>query len=254
MNAKYSIQTNVRKNYIFIFILLMIPLFTFCSQKESPTLRLTYIGHSCYLIESSTGTRILFDPYNLGLGYEVPGIPADIITISHEDFDHSNAGMATGNPVVFRDAGEYKEGLVVVKGTLARHGRQRKKDAPNVFFTVSVDGINFCHLGDLGDQLTEEQLNSIGPIDILFIPAVSPLKPEIADIILDQVKPVMAFPIHFRTDAMLPHYGSPTLEEFLKGKDNVTIWDSSEIELSRNMLPKEMQIVVMKYDAEKSPQ
>jgi len=253
MKKKRFAGTNVRKNCFLVFILLVVSLFACGQKKESPSVLLTYIGHSCYLIESSNGTRILFDPFYIGLGYEVPVITADIVIISHEDFDHSNVGMATGDPVVFRDAGEYKVGSFDIKGTLARHGRGKKKDAPNVLFTITVDGINFCHLGDIGEPITEEQLNSIGPVDVLFIPAISPLNPETADIVLEQLKPAMAFPIHYRTDATLPSYGMTTLDKFLTGKDNVLMWDSSEMELSQNTLPEKTQIVVMHYSAEKSP-
>ena len=54
-------------------------------------MKLTYFGHSCFLVESA-GTRFLFDPFirpnPLAAHIEVEKIQADVILISHAHMDH----------------------------------------------------------------------------------------------------------------------------------------------------------------------
>src|SRR3954452_14272973 len=63
--------------------------------------KLTWYGQSCFLLETAAGTRILIDPIPKGIGYELPaGLRPDLITISHEHFDHNNVAMAANKPRV----------------------------------------------------------------------------------------------------------------------------------------------------------
>jgi len=55
-------------------------------------MKLKWLGHASFLITSDKGIRIITDPYQTGgnMKYaEVKG-PADIVTVSHDHFDHNN--------------------------------------------------------------------------------------------------------------------------------------------------------------------
>src|SRR5437867_4174667 len=77
-----------------------------------PTLaKLSWLGQSCFIIESNAGTRIVTDPIPNGLGYELPtGLRADAVTISHEHFDHTNVGLLVNKPKVLRGLTPDKKG------------------------------------------------------------------------------------------------------------------------------------------------
>src|SRR6267154_5984844 len=65
--------------------------------------RLTWFGQSCFLLETTTGTRILMDPIAKGIGYPLPApLKVDAVTISHEHADHNNLGLVSGRPKVLR--------------------------------------------------------------------------------------------------------------------------------------------------------
>src|SRR5215831_14036095 len=73
--------------------------------------RLSWLGQSCFVLETAAGTRIVMDPIPRGLGYDLPlGLKADAVTISHEHFDHNNLGLLVNKPRVLRGLTADKKG------------------------------------------------------------------------------------------------------------------------------------------------
>src|SRR5262245_29187969 len=65
--------------------------------------KLTWFGQSCFLLETTAGTRILMDPFSRGIGYPLPaGLKVDAVTVSHEHPDHNNLALAGGRPKILR--------------------------------------------------------------------------------------------------------------------------------------------------------
>jgi L-ascorbate metabolism protein UlaG (beta-lactamase superfamily) len=53
--------------------------------------RIEYVAHASFVVESPGGVRALLDPYNgtRWLGYSFPdGIDADVVLVSHPHYDH----------------------------------------------------------------------------------------------------------------------------------------------------------------------
>jgi len=49
-------------------------------------MKVTYLGHACFLLETAAGTRILIDPYNEQVGYPIRPVPADVVRAYREAF------------------------------------------------------------------------------------------------------------------------------------------------------------------------
>lgn len=108
-----------------------------------------------------------------------------------------------------------------------------------------MDGVKICHAGDLGHILTAEQVKAIGKVDVLMVPVGGFFTIDAATAIkvVDQLKPAVSIPMHYKTEkAEFPIAG---VDDFIKGKSNVTQSNDSEIELKAGKLPKG-QIVVLK--------
>ena len=63
-------------------------------------MKIEYLGHSCFKLTESTGTSVVCDPYDPSVGYDMPEVSADAVTVSHHHYDHDNVKAVGGNPAV----------------------------------------------------------------------------------------------------------------------------------------------------------
>lgn len=236
-------------------------------------MKIKWLGHATFLITSDTGTRIITDPYlpTDELRYGEINEAADIVTVSHDHFDHNNVAAVKGKPEVVKDKTTWIipeaifESSYVrnkIPGTREDRGEisnirfnaistyhdesQGEKRGKNTVFCFELDGIKICHLGDLGHLLTDKQVLEIGKVDMLLIPVGGfyTIGASIASQVCNRLKPMVIIPMHFKTDRC--HLPIATVEEFLKGKTGVTRPDSSEVEFKRGELPANTRIVILK--------
>ena len=212
-------------------------------------MKIKFLGHAAFLITSDSGTRIITDPYTTDDRFKYGAIKeaADIVTVSHEHFDHNNAAVIPGNPKVVKGATSTEIKGVKIRGVACFHDETKgKQRGSNVIFGFEADGMKICHLGDLGHQLTNAQIAEIGRVDILLVPVGGffTIDANGATKVCDAMAPKVIIPMHFKT----PKTELPIapLDDFLKGKKNVTRLDASETEFKRDKLPTSAQIIVLK--------
>ncbi len=205
---------------------------------------LRWFGHACFMIRGSK--TVVTDPFHQrDVGYPTPDVEADIVTVSHDHFDHNKVEVLKGNPKVVRGAGEFEVEGVKIKGVKTFHdssgGRQRGE---NVVFKIELDGIKFCHLGDLGHVLGDEEVKEIGDVDVLLVPVGGffTIGPEEASKVVEQLSPKVVVPMHYKTEVI--DFPIKPVDEFLKGKENVRRFDTSEVEVK---IPERREIWVLKW-------
>lgn len=88
-----------------------------------------WYGHSCFLLTTENGARVLTDPFENSIGYSLGEVEADIVTISHEHDDHNNAAAVTGNPVIIKGAGVHEVKGVKITGIKATTIQRRARNA-----------------------------------------------------------------------------------------------------------------------------
>jgi L-ascorbate metabolism protein UlaG (beta-lactamase superfamily) len=212
-------------------------------------MKVKWLGHSSFLITSDKGVKIITDPYKSGgpLKYgDVKG-PADVVTISHEHGDHNYTALIEGNPQIIRGEKPVEVKGIKFNGIATFHDDNKGNDrGTNTIFCFEVDGVRVCHLGDLGHNLSNQEVNQIGKVDILLTPMAGffTINAEVATQVSNKLKPAVIIPMHFKNERC----GFPvsTVDDFLKGKGNVTIMDSSEIEFKAGKLPAVAKIIVLK--------
>jgi L-ascorbate metabolism protein UlaG (beta-lactamase superfamily) len=208
-------------------------------------MKLKWFGHSCFLLTSDSGIRVLTDPYNEMVG-KLPAIEAEIVTVSHQHGDHNNVKAVNGPYTVVDKPGTfYGDGLEVSGIETAHDESGGSKRGKNVVFKISMDGLSFCHCGDLGHLLTPEQVKAIGKVDVLMVPVGGfyTIDADTAAKVVDQLKPAIAVPMHYNTgNGKLPIHG---VEPFVKAMGgNAKKIEGMEIELNSKELSKCAGIIV----------
>ncbi len=209
-------------------------------------MRIEWLGHACFRVQTGNGTRIVTDPFNEEVGYPVLSVEADIVTVSHQHFDHNAISMVRGEPRVVQEPGEHRLGDVVVKGVSTFHDKEEgAQRGANIVFVISADGINICHLGDLGHLLNQEQISRIGPVDVLLVPVGGTFTIDAREAVetVAALKPRIAVPMHYKTGYLnLPITG---VKEFTRHYDRVVHRDC--LEVTRDSLPEKTEIVVLAF-------
>lgn len=200
------------------------------ASAPAPTgLTLRWYGQAAVLLTTPDGARVLMDPIPAEVGYSLPKEPleADVVTVSHEHPDHGNVAMARGAKVLRGlTAGGKEWGAKIdvtekgvrIRGVPTFHDAEGgAKRGKNMVFVFEAAGKRIVHLGDLGHELTPEQVTAIGPVDVLLVPVGGhfTIGPELAARVVAQLAPrQLVIPIHYRTPAMKDTPLGP-VEDFL---------------------------------------
>ncbi|MDO8683934.1 MAG: MBL fold metallo-hydrolase, partial [Armatimonadota bacterium] len=203
------------------------------------------------VITSENGTKILTDPYESGaydgnIRYAPIKEKVDVVTVSHEHADHGHLKDLPGEPVILRGAGGYVASGISFQGISAFHDKSHGAErGVSVIFTFIVDDIKVCHLGDLGHELSSDQAAEAGAVDVLLTPVggLFTIDAKEAWTVANQLASKIVIPMHFKT----PKVGFPIapVDEFIKDKPNVKRLGKSEVEINKNTLPSEREIIVL---------
>ena len=216
-------------------------------------MKIKWYGHSAFLITSDQGAKIIIDPYEPGafggqLSYGKIKDQVDIVLTTHDHADHNYTKDLPGTPQIVKGSGPKTAKGISMKGISTYHDpSQGSERGANTIFTLKIDNIQLCHLGDLGHLLSDKELAEIGPVDILLIPVGGffTIDPKEATRVAEQIKPKILIPMHFKTAKC----GFPIapVEDFLKGKTNTKRPKVSEATFDKATLPQQMEIVVLEH-------
>lgn len=208
--------------------------------------RVTYIGHSSFLIQTPGGASAVTD-YN---GIHIPSFSPDIVTMNNSHDSHYTdapdrnirhilagwgekigAGMAK-HDVRFKDLRVFN-----VPTNIGEYGDPTGNG--NSIFVFEISGLCIAHLGHLHHVLTRKQLQDLGRIDVLFVPVDGGMTishPE-ALAIIKQIEPRLVFPMHFG------FFGAPdAFFDIAKEFYTIRSEKGSTLLVSRKTLPKSTEI------------
>lgn len=199
-------------------------------------MKITWLGHSSFLLEESTGTRIVTDPYHPYVGFSMPDVEADIVTVSHAHKDHSYIQAVQGDPTVLNRAGAYEIGGVHMLAQRAYHDDKKGASRGDVLiFKYRMDGVDICHMGDIGEECNGMIVESIMPVNILLIPIGGNFTIDAVEAkeYVDRIMPDVVIPMHYKTKDC--EFDLDKINEFLNlfDDENVVYAESETVEFDR---------------------
>ncbi len=206
-----------------------------------------WFGHSCFRLREQ-GVTIITDPYDKSIGYNMPRLRADIITISHEAPGHSAISAVKGEFKVLNKPGEYEVRGVFISGVqtwLEAVKGQPKEE--NVIFVFEFGDLTVGHLGDLAKVLTQAQVEALPSIDILMVPVGGhgALDADKAAEVVSLLEPSIVIPMHYRTPITTVELDP--IGKFLKEMGVTEQAPQESLRITRSDLPEETQVVILEY-------
>lgn len=212
-------------------------------------MEITYIGHSSFKIKGSK-VSLVIDPYDSKIGYKYPKQDCDILLTTHEHYDHNNIKDVNGYKLYINKPGEYELSEVFVNGIQTFHDtKQGQERGNNTIYLINIDGFNILHLGDLGHELSKEQMERIGVVDVLMVPVggKKTIDPEVASKVISSIEPGYVIPMHYHTTELTGIQGLLPLSKFLDEmgvEDTVRTEDKLKIS-NKNDIPSETTVLVL---------
>jgi L-ascorbate metabolism protein UlaG (beta-lactamase superfamily) len=211
--------------------------------------RVTFAGHSTFLIESPQGVRVATD-YN---DYIRPSVLPDIVTMNHAHDSHFTNYPDPRIAHALRGWGPSPQ-------QPARHDLQvrdvRVRNVPtnirswnggtelhgNSIFVFEMANMCIGHLGHLHHTLNQQQLNELGRLDVLFVPVDGNLTLDLEGMfeVLAAIKAPLMVPMHY--------FSAFTLHRFLdRARQNWTVEMSptSQFVTSKTTLPTTPKVLVL---------
>lgn len=186
---------------------------------------ITHHGGQCFKVTLGDLT-LVFDPIAKGATLPSVRFGSHIALVSRNHPDMNGIDEVTyGDTVPFAitGPGEYERQGVVVQGFLSKstYGLgKNESDAVNTVYAVALEDMMLVHLGALSDtELSKEARESIGEIDVLFVPVGGEgvLSAEDAHKLAVSLEPKIIVPMHWNG------MGKPkALDAFLKETGNGT--------------------------------
>jgi L-ascorbate metabolism protein UlaG (beta-lactamase superfamily) len=215
----------------------------------STEIRLTFIGHSTFLLESSAGVRIVTD-YN---DYVTPSVLPDVATMNRAHSSHytdspdpriahvlrgwNPAGGPAHHAVEFRDAH-----IRNVPTNIRDWGSGSTISYGNSIFIFEIAGLCVGHLGHLHHTLTPEQLAAIGQLDVVLVPVDGGYTMDLGGMVevVRTLRARLIIPMHYFNEFTLARFVDRMKAEF-----PIETASASDIIISQRTLGSEPKILVL---------
>jgi L-ascorbate metabolism protein UlaG (beta-lactamase superfamily) len=211
--------------------------------------RITYVGHATFLIESPELVRIATD-YN---DYVRPPVLPDIATMNHAHDTHYTDNPDPAIKYVLRGWGpsenepanwdvKYKDVRVRNVPTNIRNWAGGTERYGNSIFIFEIANLCIAHLGHLHHTLTQQQLDEIGRVDVVMAPVDGNLTLDLDGMmdVLSALKAQIIVPMHF--------FNPYTLQRFLDRAAQNWPVERAEIPsfvVSKTTLPDKPKVLVL---------
>ena len=216
-------------------------------------MKIIWHGQACFQIitQENKGEKvvIVIDPFSEEIGLKLPKLEADILLVTHQHSDHNNIQAVSGKPFLIDSPGEYEIKGIFIQGIPSFHDEsQGQERGRTTIYTIETEQMSLCHLGDLGQkELTTNQLERIGAVDILMVPIGGKytISAKEAIKVMAQIEPKIIIPMHYKIPKLKIKLAS--FNDFLKSLGIKSIESTDKLLIKKgNLSEEEAKIIILK--------
>ena len=205
---------------------------------------ITWLGHACFRLRSDD-LVVVTDPYPVSLGLRPDSRTATVVTISNDHPNHSNWQEVPGGPKVFSAPGEYEYTGVAVRGVMTPLSDESSREHRNVAYSIEIDGVSICHLGDIAQPLATRHVGELTPVDVLLVPTGGGCTLSVDQVlqIMQDLDPKIVIPMHYG----IPGLGVPLqgVDVFLSRMGLSEVQPQPRLVATASNLPADMRVVLL---------
>ncbi|HEU0022049.1 MAG TPA: MBL fold metallo-hydrolase [Dehalococcoidia bacterium] len=211
-------------------------------------MEITWLGHACFRLRSDE-TVVITDPFPATLGLRLGNQTATIVTLSNSHPNHSNWQELGGEPKLFKAPGEYEFKGVSVRGVMTPISQGTPRERRNVAYSIEMENVSVCHLGDIDVPLTPSQIDELSPVDVLLIPTGGgcTLDLERAAQMLQDFDPKIVIPMHYRIPGISLQLAE--VDTFLQLLGGSEVQSQPRLSVTAANLPANMRVTVLNPQA-----
>ena len=227
-----------------------------------------WLGHACFRLRSAaSGRSVITDPYaaagQTGPGADTAALAAGIridprqtadvaaVTVSHPDPWHNNPADLAGSPRVFNTPGEYEFQDITIRAVMTALPEGIPRRRRNIACAIAVDGINICHLGSIAQPLTAQQIDLIGPAQVVLAPAGGADRGLLSYRAISQTAQQLdarwLIPMHYRAPGEPSDLQPENPDAFLRelGVAEGALQPQNRLQVTRTNLPPSLQVALL---------
>lgn len=210
-------------------------------------MEITWYGQTCFRFKTRNAS-VVTDPCGKEVGYTIPRLRADVVTISYNHPDYSNCSLIQGDAKVINGPGEYEVKGVFITGIATDLKKSKASERlRNTIYLFDFDGLTICHLGVLDHIPSQAQLQAFGDVDILLIPVggATTINANQAAEMIGLLEPKIVIPMHYKTKVV-----KAKLDPVSKFLNEMGLPESApleNLEIDKGSLPSETQVIVLNH-------
>ena len=209
---------------------------------------ITWLGHSCFRIRSGN-SAILTDPFPPSIGLSMGTVDVLAVTVSHQEENHNYVQGIEGTYNIIDRPGEYEYSGIYFTGVMTPPSDGDATGFFNTAFLIEMGNLRICHLGDIQGSLGTKQLETLAPVDILFLPVGGQCTVDIprAIQITQAMEPRIVLPMHYAIPGLKVELNG--IDVFLKEMGLKDVQHQPRLSVSPTNLPPERRIVLLENQA-----
>ncbi len=212
-------------------------------------MELTWYGLGCFRIVERGYPALVTDPFvEEETGLTLPKARADVVTSSilMDEPENIRWKGLRGVTHTLAGPGEYEIGGIFIAGISTFRDHKHETDSgQNIVYSINVNGVVICHLGELGSTPTQAQIEAMGRVNVLLVPVGIPneLNPMLASEIVSLIEPDIVVPMHYATPGLLSERG--TVSRFLKEMGVAESSALSSLKVTSGIESEETQVILL---------